>query len=382
MSLRILFMNDTPPDANSGAAGTELQTITALRKLGHHVDALWSDALPRHIRHGNLHYLLELPRTYLSAMQKQLALADYDVVHAGQPHGYLAAQELRRRGRSPIYVHRSHGFEPRIEKALARWQHLSPRRPLVRRMASALVSPLLEYNYRGVARHAHGHIVSSSLCADELRRSYGVNTSRIAVIGQAAPDMFRDVAAPPLDGDRLHRLLHVGQYAFFKAPMILARAFELVLEELPNATLTWVCAAAHHEQARALFRSETRERVRLVNWMPQDQLLRVYDAHGGFLFPSFAEGFGKALLEAMTRGLAVVASDEGCAHDLIRPGEDGERVPVGDAAAMAQAALRIAADPVRAARMGERARETGVACSWERTARGTADFYQQLIEMQ
>ena len=64
-------------------------------------------------------------------------------------------------------------------------------------------------------------------------------------------------------------------------------------------------------------------------------LVQVYDRHGVFLFPSFFEGFGKAFLEAMSRGLVVIASDVGGMHDLIRDGENGFLVAPGDAAALA-----------------------------------------------
>jgi glycosyltransferase involved in cell wall biosynthesis len=378
LKMRVLFMTATPADPDSGAAGTELRTIEALRALGHEVDALWRDSLPRRIAHGNLHYLLELPRTYRDAMRGRLALAAYDVVHASQPHGYLAAREARRLAHPPVFVHRSHGFEPRVAAALKPWE---PSRGPSRRIASAAMGALLEINYRGIARHAQGHIVSSSLCARTLRDRYGVPHERIAVIAQAAPRAFGAPAAA-FDGARLDRLLHVGQFTVAKAPHVLASAFAAILSRRPQATLTWVCSAAHHAQAASLLDARTRERVTLLDWMPQHELVQVYDRHGVFLFPSLFEGFGKAFIEAMARGLVVIASDEGGAHDLIRDGDNGLRVPVGDAGALADACLRVIENPMLAGALGRRGRETALEWSWERVARETAGFYRRLIDMQ
>jgi len=53
--MRILFMADVPRDPSSGAAGTEVRTIEALRQLGHTVDEVWAPDLGRRIAHGNLH---------------------------------------------------------------------------------------------------------------------------------------------------------------------------------------------------------------------------------------------------------------------------------------------------------------------------------------
>jgi glycosyltransferase involved in cell wall biosynthesis len=115
--------------------------------------------------------------------------------------------------------------------------------------------------------------------------------------------------------------------------------------------------------------------------MPQRRLMDVYDTHGVFLFPSYFEGFGKAFLEAMARGLVVVASREGGARDLIRHDENGLLVPVGDSAAMAQACLAVQSGAVDAQAMSANARQTAMEHTWRRVAEETADFYRHLISM-
>jgi glycosyltransferase involved in cell wall biosynthesis len=110
-------------------------------------------------------------------------------------------------------------------------------------------------------------------------------------------------------------------------------------------------------------------------------LMDIYDAHGVFLFPSFFEGFGKAFLEAMTRGLLVVASAEGGACDLIVSGKNGFVVPVGDAAAMAAACLAIQRGGVDARQVSGNARQTGLQHTWRRVAQETAAFYQALVPL-
>lgn len=71
------------------------------------------------------------------------------------------------------------------------------------------------------------------------------------------------------------------------------------------------------------------------------------------LVPSLAhETFGLAAAEAMLRGLPVVASDVGALRELV---PDDARVPPADAAALAAAWLRIAADPTAGARQREQA---------------------------
>jgi glycosyltransferase involved in cell wall biosynthesis len=380
--MRILLMADAPMNPDSGAAGTEYQTMMALRTLGHEVDAVWSDGLPHRIKHGNLHYLLELPRAYRKKLKDRQSVRHYDVVHVSQPHGYLAARFVRSLGDGrPVFVHRSHGFEPRVRAALLPWLgKFDAPRPVLRRFASAAMDALLDRHNKAIGREADGHIVSCGLCREYLHQVAGVSRSRIAVVPQAAPEGFLSSAPPALSAERLQRILYVGQFAFVKAPMVLANAFEQILRRQPNASLTWVCDARHHGDAAALLEPDVRERVRFLGWRPQDQLMDVYDAHGVFLFPSFFEGFGKAFLEAMSRGLVVVASAEGGAADLIEHGRNGMLAPAGDPDTLALACVAVQSDPALAQKIGAAARATALPYTWRRVGEETAAFYSRLIE--
>lgn len=74
-------------------------------------------------------------------------------------------------------------------------------------------------------------------------------------------------------------------------------------------------------------------------------------------FPSYAEGFPRALLEAAASGrAAVTTAAPGCA-DAVIDGETGLIVPVRDAGALAHALASLLADPQRCARMGEAGRK-------------------------
>jgi glycosyltransferase involved in cell wall biosynthesis len=376
--MRILFMADVPPDPNAGASGTEVRTIAELRRLGHEVDAVWAEDLGRRIAHGNLHYLLELPPLYARAMLAAMERARYDVVHANQPHGWLAAKTLKRKGSDAVFVHRSHGFEPNVEATLAPWREP---RPLLRSMASSLMSTLLERHNREIVRWADGHIVSTSLDGDFLAEM-GVDRRRIAVVPQAADDLFYATPAPAMTQERLGCVLYVGQFAFVKAPHVVAEAMARIARADPAVELTWVTAAAHHDAVRALLPDDVRGRVALRDWMSTEALVSVYDAHGVLLFPSFYEGFGKVVLEAMSRGLCVVATDTGGAHDVIAQGRSGALVPPGDAEAVADAARALIEDEPRARAMSLAAANDAREYSWVRVARDVSGFYESLRGLQ
>ncbi len=370
-------MADVSPDPDSGAAGTEYQTVAALRGLGHVVDTVWADALPHRIRHGNLHYALELPHAYRSAMVRRLHNA-YDVFHVNQPHGHVAARAHGTLGARSIFVHRSHGFELHVAQTLRPWLRRFPydRRPVWRRALGAPLQLALQRHCREIARWADGHIVSASKCKEFLHSVLGVPSERIAVIPQGVPDLWLQTPIAPQVEDRLQRLLYVGQFAFVKAPAVLTAAVNVLLRQHPRAEMTWVTSSSDHPAASRLIEPEVRPRVHLLDWRSQPQLLDVYDRHGVFLFPSFFEGFGKTFLEAMARGLCVVASDVGGAHDIIQHGSDGLLVSPGRPEVIVRCCRELWDRPSWAKAISEAARLKVRSYTWRSVAQATAHFYE------
>jgi glycosyltransferase involved in cell wall biosynthesis len=74
------------------------------------------------------------------------------------------------------------------------------------------------------------------------------------------------------------------------------------------------------------------------------------------VLPSRSEGLSLTLLEAMSRGLPVVATRVGGNPELVLDGETGVLVPPRDPDVLAQAILRLLADPAGARRMGQAGR--------------------------
>ena len=82
--------------------------------------------------------------------------------------------------------------------------------------------------------------------------------------------------------------------------------------------------------------------------MAWDRLMECYDEADVFVMPSVegrGEGVPKVALEAMARGVPVVASDVGGIRALIHPGENGLLVEAGSEEAIVEAVSRLWTDP-------------------------------------
>lgn len=99
----------------------------------------------------------------------------------------------------------------------------------------------------------------------------------------------------------------------------------------------------------------SRDGIRLTGY--QDDAADVLGAADVAVVPSvWAEAFGLAALEPMSRGVPVVASRVGGIPEVVRDGVDGLLVPPGDEVALADALGSILTDEDRRARMGADAR--------------------------
>ena len=93
-----------------------------------------------------------------------------------------------------------------------------------------------------------------------------------------------------------------------------------------------------------------------------------YAAAAVLAFPSTKEGWGLAVLEAMSAGLPVAASDLPVFREYLRPGRDALLVPVDDAPALAAALTAILGDRRLAGRLRSAGLAVSARYSWARSA--------------
>lgn len=106
----------------------------------------------------------------------------------------------------------------------------------------------------------------------------------------------------------------------------------------------------------------------------------VWRDHHVAVLPSHGEGMPRMLMEAAACGRPMVATDVSGCRTIVQDGVSGFLVPVGDARGLAEALLRLAADPALRARMGQAARATILAgYTEERVAADVETMYRDLL---
>lgn len=149
----------------------------------------------------------------------------------------------------------------------------------------------------------------------------------------------------------------VGRLTPWKGHRTLLRAFGRVLEQQPRTRLLVIGEVAFwedeyeqelHELATELALGE---RVIWAGFRPEvPEILCLCDL---LVLPSHNEPFGRVLIEAMSVGKAVVATQSGGAPEIVEPEETGLLVPPEDPEALAQALVRLLHDDDLRARLGQ-----------------------------
>ena len=149
---------------------------------------------------------------------------------------------------------------------------------------------------------------------------------------------------------------------------------KLVSRKRPLHALQALERMRHREEATLVFMGDGEERgmlesyaeqrglrnVRFVGFVNQARMPLVYGASDVLVLPSTYDPRGTVVNEAMACGLPVVISDRvgiWGAGDIVREGENGFVVPVGDVDRLAQVLDDLTADAGLRARMGQRSLE-------------------------
>lgn len=228
---------------------------------------------------------------------------------------------------------------------------------------------------RAAAARAHAILVPSRATGDDLERRGDVDPARVHVTPLAA-SLATGAADPAPTLARLGiprpYLLSVGTLEPRKNLARLVRAYRRA-----GAPYALVLAGP------AGWRSEDLERevaaggpgvvVRTGALDPAD-LDAVYRGADALAYPSLYEGFGLPVVEAMARGVAVVASNASSIPEVA--GDAALLVDPEDEGALADALARVLGDPELRADLGRRGREQAARFSWAATARATLAAYR------
>ncbi|WP_406474509.1 glycosyltransferase family 4 protein [Streptomyces platensis] len=135
---------------------------------------------------------------------------------------------------------------------------------------------------------------------------------------------------------------------------VLMKALPTILAEVPDARLL-VAGRGDEAEAVADLPAELRSRVEFLGMVSDEDKARLLRSVDLYVAPNTGgESFGIILVEAMSAGAPVLASDLDAFAQVLDQGEAGELFTNEDADALAAAAVRLLGDPARLAELRDR----------------------------
>lgn len=238
---------------------------------------------------------------------------------------------------------------------------------------------LLHVFTKQAVRQATKLIAVSQYTKDDIVRTYRRNPSDISVVHHGVDERFLRAGSEHEESTIRARygvtapyILFVGALQPRKNIVGLLGAFEDVLRAAPDYHLVLVSGGAWKEGhiIREIQRSRIDQRVHVLRRIAHDDLRAFYRGAACFILPSFSEGFGMPVLEAMATGIPVVASRTSSLPEI-----GGDAVEYVDPKAVRDIARGITAvlsDPRRRQQLIEKGRRRASQFSWDRAAQETA----------
>ncbi len=210
---------------------------------------------------------------------------------------------------------------------------------------------------------------------EDIRQQYGIAGSKITVCGNGCREGFHPLAAA---GQRAARQQYAGGQPYFlyvgavhprKNVHRLIEAFSLFRQRSGAAMKLLIAgrfAWQGGEVKSAYDASPFREDIHFLGFVPDESLPRLMGAALGFVYPSLFEGFGLPLLEAMHCEIPIVSSRASSLPEVA--GEAALLVNPDSTEELANALLRLYAEPALRQALIRAGREQRRQFSWDKTA--------------
>lgn len=236
-------------------------------------------------------------------------------------------------------------------------------------------------------RRAAKILTLSDFSRQGIARSYGLDPAKIVVVPAACSNIFQPVSRPRAVSFVEGRfqvahpfVLCVGDLQPRKNPLGLIRAFEELVAncpELPHHLVfvgkdTWYASKVHQAAEHSPFGN----RIHFTGYVDDRELVQLYNACEIFVFPSFYEGFGIPILEAMACGRAVA-----CANTSAMPEVAGQAAVLFDPHSpeeMMNAMRELLLNGELRSRMERLGQLNASRFSWKKTARQTLEVFYEV----
>lgn len=239
--------------------------------------------------------------------------------------------------------------------------------------------PLYTHTRKIINRYADGYITCSKWSKKTLEQRFSLENIKVIYNGVDTdifkPDVSEDFIVQCNFDHDLPRFGTVGRLSKAKGTDLLFKAAS-ELEGMAEFFAVGPC----DEELAAEIGNKGISNFHLLGSLPNNALPSFYNFIDCFALPSLFEAFGITLIEAMSCGKPVIASNVGGIPEIVDNGHNGILVEPGDYFSLKEALIRMIEDEKLRINLGSTARRKAVEnFTIERTYKELKDFYARLM---
>lgn len=234
-------------------------------------------------------------------------------------------------------------------------------------------------------RKAKKIITVSEFSKKEIMEFYRIDEKKIDVIYNGISEIFKPVDAEKgilnKYGITKPYILSVSNLQPRKNLSRLIKAFVSLLKSNEKFPYTLVIVGRrlwlYNEIFSEIRNSPYKERIVLTDYVPEKDLVYLYNCADVFVYPSLYEGFGLPVLEAMACGCPVVTSNVSSLPEI--SGSAAFPVDPYNIDAIAKAILTVITNTYLKERLRAEGLKQSQKFSWKNTAEKTLEVYEQIL---
>ena len=237
-----------------------------------------------------------------------------------------------------------------------------------------------------IIRKTSAIIVDSVNTKRDIFQFYNISEEKITVINCAADSCFSKKSVEEVLEWKKKRgyndpyILFVGTIEPRKNIHTLLDAFSIIGDRYNNLQL--ILAGSPGWKSDPIYAeikyNRFKDRIKLLNYVPYEELPLLYNGAIAFIFPSWYEGFGFPPLEAMQCGTPVVSSKSSSLPEII--GEGGIMINPHNISEFSDAICKIIDDDSFRNEQIKYGLSRAKKFSWQETAAKTAEVYERINE--
>lgn len=242
---------------------------------------------------------------------------------------------------------------------------------------------LYEWKSKSACKHSDKIIAISEQTKNDIVEFYNINPDKIEVIYQSCDDSFKTLLSPESLSNIKNNFNLPDKYILNVGTIEKRKNLKLIVQALKDVNSDYKLVVIgkptpYFEKVKIkIDKLGLKDRIIFLKNIPFSDLPGIYQLAEVFVYPSFYEGFGIPIIEALYSGVPVIAATGSCLEEA--GGPDSLYVDPNDAKALSENINKVLNEPALKSRMKAKGLEFAQKFNSPLVTQQLMDCYQNIL---